>query len=104
MIKIQPEWARKKYNALNKYNLSPKEYDWIVESVIDFWIYKWKKETVENLRDYGWELESFPEDSIQPANYNLFVSHEDDLNQIFDILWPEKLSSDSTFSTEQILP
>jgi len=104
VIKIQPEWARKKYNALNKYNLSPKEYDWIVESVIDFWIYKWKKETVENLRDYGWELESFPEDSIQPVNYNLFVSHEDDLNQIFDILWPEKLSSDSTFSTEQILP
>jgi len=104
VIKMQPEWAGKKYIALNKFNLSPKEYDWIVESVIDYWIYKWKKESVENLRDYGWELESFPEDSIQPINYDLFVSHEDDLNRIFDILWPEKLTSDSTFSTEQILP
>jgi hypothetical protein len=104
VIKMQPEWAGKKYIALNKFNLSPKEYDWIVESVIDFWIYKWKKESVESLRDYGWELESFPEDSIQPANYDLFVSHEDDLNRIFDILWPEKLTSDSTLSTEQILP
>ncbi len=104
VIKMQPEWAGKKYTALNKFNLSPKEYDWIVESVIDFWIYKWKKESVQNLRDYGWELESFQEDSIQPANYNLFISHKDDLNRIFDILWPEKLVSDSTYSTEQILP
>lgn len=100
VIKLQPEWAGKKYLALNKFKLSPKEYDWIVESVIEFWIYKWKKESVENLRDYGWELESFPEDSIQPANYSLFVSHEDDLNRIFDILWPENLNSDSTFSNE----
>jgi hypothetical protein len=100
VIKMQPEWAGKKYIALNKFNLSPKEYDWIVDSVIDFWIYKWKKESVENLRDYGWELESFPEDSIQPVNYKLFVSHENDLNRIFDILWPEKENSDSTRFTD----
>jgi hypothetical protein len=102
---MQPEWAGKKYIALNKFNLSPKEYDWIVDSVIDFWIYKWKKESVENLRNYGWELESLPEESIRPANYDLFVSHEKDLNRIFDILWPEeKLHSDSIRSTEESLP
>ena len=100
VIKMQPEWAGKKYIALNKFNLSPKEYNWIVESVIEFWIYKWKRESVENLRDYGWELESFSEDSIQPINYDLFVSYEEDLNRIFDILWPENLTSDSTFSNE----
>ena len=100
VIKMQPEWAGKKYLALNKFNLSPKEHNWIVESVIEFWIYKWKRESVENLRDYGWELESFPQDSIQPVNYDLFVSYEDDLNRIFDILWPENLTSDSTFSNE----
>jgi len=104
IIKMQPEWAGKKYVALNKFNLSPKEYDWIVDSVIDFWIYKWKKESVENLRDYGWELESLPEESSRPANYDLFVSHEKDLNRIFDILWPEKIHSDSIRSTGQILP
>ena len=100
VIKMQPEWARKKYIALNKFNLSPKEYNWIVNAVIEFWIYKWKNESVENLREYGWELESFPEDSIPPTNYKLFVSHEEDLSRIFDILWPEKSNSDSSLSTE----
>ena len=96
VIKMQPEWAGKKYIALNKFNLSPKEYDWIADTVIEFWIYKWKKESVENLRAYGWELESYREDSIQPVNYKLFESYEKDLNRIFDILWPEKPNSDST--------
>jgi hypothetical protein len=104
VIKIQPEWAGKKYLALKKFNLSPKEYNWIADSVIEFWIYKWKKESVENLRDYGWELESFPEDSSQPVNYELFTTHEDDLNRIFDLLWPETSFSDSIHTTEQTLP
>ena len=105
VIKMQPEWAAKKYIALKKFHLSPKEYDWIGDSVIHFWIYKWKKETVENLRDYGWELETAQEESIKPVNYNLFVAHEHDLNRIFDILWPEKLlHSDSSETTEQTLP
>jgi len=104
VIKMQPEWAGKKYIALNKFNLSPKEYDWIANAVIEFWIYKWKKESVENLREYGWELESYPKESKQPVNYNLFASYEKDLNRIFDILWPEKPNSDSTLSIEQKLP
>jgi len=104
VIKIQPEWAGKKYIALKKFNLTPKEYDWIADSVIEFWIYKWKKEYVKSLRDYGWELESFPEDSIRPANYKMFITYEDDLNLIFDLLWPENALSDSTSSTELTPP
>ena len=105
VIKMQPEWAAKKYIALKKFNLSPKEYDWIVDSVIHFWIYKWKKETIENLRDYGWELERTQEESIKPVNYNLFMAHEHDLSRIFDILWPDKIiHSDSSETTDQTLP
>ena len=104
VIKIQPEWAGKKYLALKRFGLSPKEYDWISDSVIDYWIFKWKKESVENLREYGWELESFPEDSIQPINYKLFTTHEKDLNRMFDLLWPEKSISDSITVSGQKLP
>lgn len=100
VIKIQPEWAGKKYLALKKFDLSPKEYDWIADSVVQYWIYKWKRESVQSLRDYGWELESFPEDSIRPANYKLFTTYEEDLNRIFDLLWPESTISDSIRSTE----
>jgi hypothetical protein len=104
VIKMQPEWAGKKYLALKRFGLSPKEYDWISDSVIDYWIYKWKKESVENLREYGWELESFPKDSIQPVNSKMFTKHEEDLNRMFDLLWPEKSISDSVSVTEQTLP
>jgi hypothetical protein len=100
VIKMQPEWAGKKYLALHKFGLSPKEYDWIADSVIDYWIFKWKKESVENLREYGWELESFPEDSIEPVNSKLFTKHEEDLNRMFALLWPEKSISDSISVTE----
>jgi hypothetical protein len=78
VIKIQPEWAGKKYLALKKFGLSPKEYNWITDCVIKHWIYTWKKESVENLREYGWELESFPEDSNQPVNSKLFIKYEKD--------------------------
>jgi hypothetical protein len=101
VIKIQPEWAGKKYIALKKFSLSPKEYDWISNSVIDYWIYKWKKESVENLREYGWELESFPEDSVRPVNYKLFDAHEKNLNRMFDLLWPEQSIADSISVNEQ---
>jgi hypothetical protein len=104
VIKIQPEWAGKKYIALKKFGLSPKEYDWIADSVIEYWIYNWKKESVENLREYGWEMESFPQDSIPPSNYVLFTHHEKELNRMFDLLWPEKSISDSISASEQTLP
>jgi len=101
VIKIQPEWAGKKYLALKKFGLSPKEYDWISDSIINYWIYKWKKESVENLREYGWELASFQEDSIPPINFKMFTTHEEELNRLFDLLWPEKSISDTISVTEQ---
>ena len=104
VIKIQPEWAGKKYLALKKFGLSPKEYNWITDCVIKHWIYAWKKESVENLREYGWELESFPEDSNQPVNSKLFIKYEKDLNRMFDLLWPDNPVVDSISVSEQTLP
>ena len=95
LIKIQPEWAGKKYIALKKYNLSPKEYNWIVNRVTDFWIYQWKEESLDRLREFGWDFEDYSETPVKPVNYELFSAYEEDLNRIFDILWPEKSIADS---------
>jgi hypothetical protein len=95
LIKIQPEWAGKKYRALKKHNLSPKEYDWIVNRVTDFWIYRWKEESLDRLREFGWEFEDSSDTKVKPVNYDLFSAYEEDLNRIFDILWPEKSIADS---------
>ena len=90
VIKMQPEWAGKKYLALKTCELSPKEYSWITNCVTDFWIYRWKKESVERLREFGWSFEDYKLDFERPANYDLFLNYENDLNRIFDILWPDK--------------
>jgi hypothetical protein len=90
VIKVQPEWAGKKYLALKKCNLSPKEYNWITNCVTDFWIYRWKKESIERLREYGWSFEDYDLDTERPSNYEIFSHYEKDLNLIFDILWPDK--------------
>jgi hypothetical protein len=90
VIKMQPEWAGKKYLALKKCELSPKEYNWITNCVTDFWIYRWKKESVERLREFGWSFEDYNLDFERPANYDLFLIYEKDLNRLFDILWPDK--------------
>ena len=89
VIKVQPEWAGKKYLALKKCKLSPKEYNWITNCVTDFWIYRWKKESVERLREFGWSFEDYNLDFERPSNYDLFSNYEKDLNLIFDILWPD---------------
>jgi hypothetical protein len=104
IIKMQPEWAGKKYLALKKFGLSPKEYDWIADLVTEYWIYKWKKESVENLRNYGWELEGIPENSIPPPNYRMFSKYEEELNRMFDLLWPDKSISDSISTNKLSLP
>ena len=93
MIKMQPRWAGIKYRALKENNLSPKEYEWISNCVIDFWIYRWKEESLEKLRQFGWEFEGTPQIDRFPVNYDLLLAHEAELNQIFDILWPEKPST-----------
>ena len=90
MIKMQPRWAGIKYHALKENGLSPKEYEWISNCVTDFWIYRWKEESLEKLHAYGWDFELSPKNNIRPLNYDLLLAHEEELNQIFDILWPEK--------------
>ena len=90
MIKMQPRWAGIKYQALVQNDLSPKEYNWISERVIDFWIYRWKEESLEKLQSFGWEFEDTTPAQERPVNYDILLPHEDELNQIFDILWPEQ--------------
>ena len=90
IIRMRPEWIGIKYRALEKCHISPKEYDWIADRVIDFWVYRWKEESIERLNEYGWEFDEFVGDSIRPVNYELLLKHEEELNFIFDIIWPEK--------------
>ena len=40
IIRMRPEWIAVKLHALEKCKLSPKEYDWIVDRIIDFWVYR----------------------------------------------------------------
>jgi hypothetical protein len=91
IIKMQPEWLASKYVALKKYNLSPMEYDWIADRVVKFWIQRWKEESVEVMREYGWELDSTVDRSVENfSDYRLFVKYEKELYKIFDVLWPER--------------
>ncbi len=91
IIRMRPEWIAVKFKALEKCKLSPKEYDWIADRVIDFWVYRWKEESIERLKDYGWEFDENGSNlTKKPINYELLLVHEEELNLIFDILWPEK--------------
>jgi hypothetical protein len=92
IIRMRPEWIAAKFKALEKSDLSPNEYDWIVDRVIDFWVYRWKEESIERLNQYGWEFEEMRSDTTKPVNYQLLLAHEQELSMIFDILWPEKPS------------
>jgi len=91
MVQMHPEWLANKYLALKKHGLSPREYDWIANCVVEFWIYRWKQESAEKLEDYGWEVKpSLRSDRLCAENYTLFLNYEDDLNKILDILWPQE--------------
>jgi len=102
VIKMQPEWQARKFVALQEVHLSPMEYDWIADQVAHFWIYRWKEESRQMLKEYGWSFENIDqnENAIQ-INYDLLLRYESDLNKIFNILWPERntkkvLSADSS--------
>ena len=91
MIRMHPEWLANKYLALKKHGLSPREYDWIADCVTEFWIFRWKQESAEKLGEYGWELQpSMRSDKLCAENYTLFQEYENDLDKIFDILWPQE--------------
>jgi hypothetical protein len=90
IIQMQPEWAANKYLALKKFNLSPKEYDWIADQVLEFWIFRWKEESVAKLKEYGWELNSLSEqEENELVNYDIFIKNEKELNKIFSVLSTE---------------
>jgi len=91
ILKMQPEWTGHKYLALKKIGMSPREYEWISNLVVKFWIYRWKEESLEKLRELGWQFESFSsEKNERPVNYDLLLDHENELNRLFNILWSEK--------------
>ena len=100
MIQMRPEWLATKYLALKRNGLSPREYDWIADCVVEFWIYRWKQESAEQLEAYGWELKpSVNTNRLCEANHKLFLKYEDELNIILDILWPqEEAGADSSQS------
>jgi hypothetical protein len=91
IIKMQPEWLAYRYQALKKYNLSPREYEWIEKQVFRFWIYRWQEGSLAKLRNYGWEMQMLSAaDRIKPPNHALLLEYEKELNRIFDILWPDQ--------------
>ena len=91
VIKMQPEWQARKYIALQESNLSPVEYDWIADQVAYFWIYRWKEESRQMLKEYGWSIENINQnEDLVRVNYDLLLRYENDLSKIFDILWPER--------------
>lgn len=95
VIKMQPEWLSAKYLALKKHSMVPGEYDWIVSQVIRFWLFRWRENSLEKLKTSGWTPENMTFGKKEkPVNYFLFMVYEDDLNLVFELLWPEQSTRD----------
>ena len=74
VIKMQPEWQASKYVALQECHLSPMEYDWIADQVVQFWVYRWKKESLQVLKEYGWSIDNLEHDEHTIlVNYEVFL-------------------------------
>ncbi len=86
MIKLQPEWKAQKYLAFKKFEMSPKEYDFIAEEITKYWIDRLKEKSAEHLKEMGWEmLEDKMDSTIHSKNYELFNAKEEQLNNIFTL-------------------
>jgi hypothetical protein len=97
IVKMQPEWNARKYIALQKYHLSPREYEWIENEVVRFWFSRWRESSLAKLQDYGWEMQMLSDSSwTKSVNYDILLKHEQELNSLFDILWPEPKVSATT--------
>jgi len=84
LIKMQPTWEAKKYSALKKFEISPREYEFITEEVSNYWRIRLKEISVEKLEKSGWELFAANFEEIdQTVNYDLFLSKDDQLNNLF---------------------
>lgn len=90
IIKIQPEWIAHKYQALIKFNISPREYEWIENEIVHFWIYRWKENSLSKLKEYSWTRQMLSDSTeLKPVNYDILLKHEKEINGIFDIIWPD---------------
>lgn len=91
VIKMQPEWQASKYTALRECHLSPMEYDWIADQVVHFWMYRWKQESLQVLKEYGWSFDNLEHDEHTIlVNYDILLKYEAELIKIFNILWPDR--------------
>jgi hypothetical protein len=104
MVKIQPAWKAQKYIALKKYQMSPKEYEYINDQIRQHWILRFKERSAEQLKEMGWEMfEDRIDSSNHSENYDLFSLREEQLNSIFTLFLSDdvkKLLSDAdTLST-----
>lgn len=103
VIQMQPEWQEKKFLALKKHNLSPLEYDWIVDQVIHFWAFQWQKQYLQDLRELGWNFDNLKWDANKyPQNYDILKSYESELNDIINILWPATGSTGNIIITDSL--
>jgi hypothetical protein len=101
LIQSQPEWIAHKYQALKKFNLSPREYEWIEKEIMHFWIYRWKEISLSKLQEFSWTRQMVSDSiSSKPVNYTILLEYEKEINGILNIFWSDHtalktMSSDS---------
>ncbi len=110
LIKMQPTWAAQKYVALQKFNLSPLEYDFIAEEISKYWRIRLKEKSAEHLKEFGWEYLPEKFENVETGvNYDLFNSNEDQLNNLFSLFLNQDIKEllndyDSTIVFNDSLP
>lgn len=86
MVKLRPEWQAKKYFALKKFGLSPREYDFIADEITKYWIMRLKEKSINHLNEMGWKIFENKFDTVtHSTSYELFSSEEEKLNNIFTL-------------------
>lgn len=90
LIQSQPEWIAHKYQALKKFNLSPREYEWIEKEIMHFWIYRWKEISLSKLQEFRWTRQMVSDSiSSKPVNYTILLEYEKEINGILNIFWSD---------------
>jgi hypothetical protein len=94
MVKMQPAWKAQKYLALKKYQMSPKEYEYINDQIRKHWILRFKEKSAEQLKEMGWEMfEDRLDSTNRSENYDLFSLREDQLNSIFTLFLSDEVKN-----------
>lgn len=94
LIRMHPEWLGRKYLALKKFGMTPKEYDFINLELEEFWHYRFKEISLARLREMGFTV--LP-DSVNarflPCNYEMLKEKESELSRIFQVLFPKQVNN-----------